>query len=157
MELKIAPEIATELAHLAAPLEKLPVRLVKPADIHLTLVAPWSEASIPDAIEKLGRLASRFGAFSLVFQHVGYGPQPRRLRLLWVDCAAADEITTLHSALLQAYGQTDERPFRPHITLARLRANGPAIARRHPIDRPLSLVQRIESIELFQSPPTGRD
>jgi len=49
LELKIAPEIATELAHLAAPLEKLPVRLVKPADIHLTLVAPWSEASIPVA------------------------------------------------------------------------------------------------------------
>jgi hypothetical protein len=38
--LKIAPEIATELAQLAAVLEKLPVRLVKPADIHLTLVPP---------------------------------------------------------------------------------------------------------------------
>lgn len=153
--LKIAPEIATELAHLAAPLEKLPVRLVKPADVHLTLVAPWSEASIPDAIEKLGRLAPRFGAFLLVFQHAGYGPRPLRPRLLWVDCAATDEITTLHSALLRAYGQTDERPFRPHITLARLRANGPAITRRHPIDRPLSLAQRIELIELFQSPQSG--
>ena len=38
------------------------------------------------------------------------------------------------------------------ITLARLRANGPAITRRRPIDRPLSLAQRMESIELFQSP-----
>ncbi len=49
MELKIAPEIATELAHLAAPLEKLPVRLVKPADIHLTL--PLSLAQRIESIE----------------------------------------------------------------------------------------------------------
>ena len=153
--LRIAPEIATELAQLATALEKVPVRLVKPADIHLTLVPPWNEASIPDAIEKLGRVAGRFGDFRLIFQHVGYGPQPRRPRLVWVDCAASDEITALHAALLQAYGQADERPFQPHVTLARFRANGAAIVRKHPIDRPLSLMQRVESLELFQSPPPG--
>ena len=97
----------------------------------------------------------RMRAFRLIFQHVGYGPQPRRLRLLWADCAATEEIVALHAALLQAYGQTDERPFQPHVTLARLRADGPAIARKHPIDWPLSLIQCVESIELFQSAPPG--
>ncbi len=153
--LKIAPEIATQLAHFAAALEQLPVRLVTPADIHLTLVPPWNEASIPDAIEKLGRVAGRFGAFVLIFQHLGYGPQPRRPRLLWADCGASDEIVALRAALLLAYGQTDERPFQPHVTLARIRGDGGAIARKHPIDRPLSLTQRVESVELFQSPPAG--
>jgi 2'-5' RNA ligase len=153
--LKIVPKIATELAQLAVGLEKLSVRPIAPADIHLTLVPPWNETSIPDAIEKLARVASGFGAFWLIFQHVGYGPQPRRPRLLWADCAATDEIAALHTALLQAYGQTDECPFQPHVTLARLRANGAAIARKHPIDRPLSLTQRVESLELFQSPPPG--
>lgn len=153
--LRIAPEIATELAQFAAALEKLPVRLVKPADIHLTLVPPWNETSIPDAIEKLGRVAGKFSDFWLIFQRVGYGPQPRRPRLLWVDCAATDEIAALHAALLQAYGQAVERPFQPHVTLARLRANGPAIVRKHPIDQPLSLMQRVESLELFRSPPAG--
>lgn len=153
--LKVAPEIATELAQIAAALENLPVRLIKPADIHLTLVPPWNETSLPQTIEKLARVAERFGAFWLIFQHVGYGPQPRRPRLLWTDCTPTDDIVAVHAALVQAYGQTDERPFLPHVTLARIRGNGAAIARKHPIDRPLSLRQRVESLELFQSPPPG--
>jgi 2'-5' RNA ligase len=153
--LKIAPEIANQLAQLAAALEESSVRSVAPADIHLTLVPPWNEDFIPGAIEKLGNMADRFGAFLLIFQHVAYGPQPRQPRLLWADCAATDEISTLRTALLQIFGQIDERPFRPHVTLARIRANGRAIARKHPIDQPLSMMQRIDSIELFQSPPPG--
>jgi RNA 2',3'-cyclic 3'-phosphodiesterase len=153
--LKIAPEIASQLAQLTAVLEQPFVRPVAPADIHLTLVAPWNEASVPDAIEKLGRIAGTFGAFQLIFQHAGYGPQPRRPRLLWADCGATDAIAALRAALLLAYGQTDERPFQPHVTLARIRGDGVAIARKHPIDRPLSLTQRVESVELFQSPPAG--
>jgi 2'-5' RNA ligase len=153
--LKIAPEIASQLAQLTAVLEQPFVRPVAPADIHLTLVAPWNEASVPDAIEKLGRVSGSFGAFPLIFQHAGYGPQPRRPRLLWADCGATDAIAALRAALLLAYGQTDERPFQPHVTLARIRGDGVAIARKHPIDRPLSLSQRVESIELFQSPPAG--
>ncbi len=153
--LKIAPEIASQLTEFAAALERLPVRPVAPADIHLTLVPPWNEAAIPDAIVRLARVVARFGAFPLIFQHVGYGPQPRRPRLLWADCAATAEIAALHAALLQAYGQTDERPFQPHVTLARIRAAGLAIARQHPIDQPLSLRQRVETVELFQSPPPG--
>ena len=50
----------------------------------------------------------------------------------------------LRVALLYACGQSDERPFRPHVTLARLRGNGAAIARRHPIDRELSFTQQVE-------------
>ena len=58
-------------------------------------------------------------------------------------------------ALLQAFGQADERPFRPHVTLARLRDKGRAIARKHPIDQDLALTQRVGSVELMQSPPPG--
>ena len=153
--LKMAPEIASELARIARELERFDARLVAADDIHLTLVPPWDEISIPDAVEKLRPVAARFGAFSLMIQHVGYGPDPRRPRLLWADCAAVDELAGLHAALLGVYGQTDERPFRPHVTLARIHSNGRTIARKHPIDRQLSLMQRVDSVELFQSPPPG--
>lgn len=153
--LKVAPEIARELARLAQGLEGFAVRLVAIADIHLTLVPPWDKPSPSEAIEKLRLVAGRFGAFSLRFQHVGYGPEPRRPRLLWAECAATVELLALHEALIKAYGQSNERPFRPHVTLVRIRGNGHAIARKHPIDQKLSLTQRVESIELFQSPPPG--
>ena len=116
----IAPAIADELAQLARGLERFPVRLVVPADIHLTLVPPWNEVSIPDAVEKLRRVADRYGPFALTFQHIVFGPDPRRPRLLWAECAAGREIAELQAALLRAFGQTDERPFRPHVTRARL-------------------------------------
>ena len=139
--LKIAPELTTQLAQIAKTLEKQAVRPIAPADIHLTRVPPWNETSIIDAVAKLSRVAERFGAFRLTFQHVGYGPQSRRSRLLWAECAATDEIAALRAALLQACGQTDARPFQPHVTLARIRAAGPAIARKYPIDQSLSLTR----------------
>jgi 2'-5' RNA ligase len=155
--LKIVPEIAIQLVQLTAALQRPAVRPVAPADIHVTLVPPWNEASTPDAIERLGLVACRFHTFTLIIQHVGYGPQPRQPRLLWADCAASGEITALRAALMQACGQTDERAFQPHVTLARIRGDGRAIARNHPIDQQLSLTQRIESVELFQSPPPGEN
>ncbi len=153
--LKITPEIANQLAHFATGLDKAYVRPVAAADIHLTLVPPWNETSIPDTIAKLCDVTGHFGGFRLIFRHIGYGPHARRPRLLWVDCIVSDECLALRQALLDAFHQTDARPFQPHVTLARLRPAGTAMARKHPIDQSLSLSQHIESIELFQSPPPG--
>lgn len=47
---KVAPEIADELARLAQGLERFAVRLAPSADIHLTLVPPWNEASMSEAV-----------------------------------------------------------------------------------------------------------
>jgi 2'-5' RNA ligase len=140
---------------MARELERFPVRLIAPGDIHLTLVPPWSETSIPAAIEKLRGVAERSAPFTLAFQSIDYGPEPRRPRLLWAECATGDELAALHSALLLAFGQSDERPFRPHVTVARIRGNGSAIARRHAMARALTFSQRVESVELMQSPPPG--
>ena len=153
--IKIAPAIASQLAQFSAVLKRPFVRPVATADIHLTLVPPWNKTSVPDTIAKLSGVVAGFGAFPLLFQHVSYGPQPTRPRLLWAECAASDEISALHSALLQTLGQTDDRPFLPHVTLARIRGDAAAIARRHPIDQQVSLTQRVEAIELFQSPSPG--
>ena len=153
--LKVTPATADELAKSARELERFPVRLIAPADIHLTLVPPWNEVSIPDAVAKLRRVADECDDFTLEFRRVGYGPEPKRPRLLWAECAATPGLAQLHAMLLVAFEQLDERPFRPHLTLARLRGNGARIARKHPIDRGLALAQRVGSVELMQSPPPG--
>lgn len=153
--LKIATEIAERLAALAVPLREVRARLVAPADIHLTLVPPWQEAAIDQAVERLRDASGGFAPFPLQFLHVGYGPQPRRPHLLWADCAATDDIAAFRTALMTAFGQEDSRPFRPHVTLARLRQNERHAVRTFPIDRPLDLAQIVDHVELFQSPPPG--
>ena len=153
--LRISPEIADQLTAFADQLKGTRARLVATSDIHLTLVPPWQEASPDRAVGRLCRVASLFRPFLLRFPHIGYGPQPRRPNLLWVDCAATDEIGALRNSLMQTFGQEDNRPFRPHVTLARLREGGRRFARRYPIDKDLDLAQTVQTIELFQSPPPG--
>jgi len=98
-----------------------------------------------------------FRSFPLTIHHVGYGPDPRQPRQLWADCLATNELAAMRVELPAAFEQKDDRPFRPHVTLARIRGNGRAIARKHPIDRSLSLTQLIVSIQLFQSPSPGNE
>lgn len=153
--LRVAPAIAEELAQMARVLQRFSVRLIAPADIHLTLVPPWNESAIAAAIDKLRSVAERAAPFTLEFRRLSYGPQTRRPRLLWAECAESGELAALHAALLAAFGQSDERPFRPHVTVARIRGNGAAVARKQPIDRELAFAHPVESVELMQSPPAG--
>lgn len=153
--LRIVPDIAREFARRSEPLAKFSIRAVATDDIHLTLVPPWNETAIGEAIGKLADLAGRFAPFALLFRHVGYGPDPKGPRFLWVECVAGKELAGLRVALMQEFGQVDERPFRPHVTLARLRDKGQLAAREHPVNDDLALVQEIVSVELMQSPPPG--
>ena len=140
---------------MARVLERFSVRLIAPADIHLTLVPPWNETAIPAAVNKLPGVAERAAPFTLTFRYLGYGPQARRPHLLWAECAESEELSALHAALLAVFGQSEQRPFRPHVTVARIRGNGAAVARKQPIDRELALAQQVETVELMQSPPAG--
>ena len=153
--LKMTPEIAASLAGLAERIDSVPLRRVPEGDIHLTLVPPWHEASIPAAVEKLGNALAGFECFPLSFERLCYGPERRRPRLVWAECPASPEIEALQGALLEAFGQVNERPFRPHVTLARIERKDSAAARRHPVDQRLSLAQPVRSVELFRSPPPG--
>lgn len=153
--IKVAPDIAEELAKLVQPLEGLPVRLIPAADLHLTLVPPWNEAAISAAIEKLHQAICGLRGFTLTFERIAYGPTRRRPRLLWAECAPAEDALEMQALLLATFGQSQERPFRPHVTLARLQRIGRAIAGKHPFVQTLSLIQRVKTIELFKSPRKG--
>jgi 2'-5' RNA ligase len=137
--LKIASDIAQELVRIARPLEQFSIRSIAPADIHLTLVPPWNEPTIQDAIERLRCVARAHSSFNLELRQVRYGPQPNHPRVLWVECESNDRLNMLHAALLRAFGQIENRSFLPHITLARLRDRGARIARKCPIDRDIAL------------------
>jgi len=139
--LKIEDEVVRSLAEIARPLECCGARLVPKTGIHLTLVPPWNAGGIASAVETLRIVASRFNHFSLTLEHLEYRPRLRRPRLLWARCLASSELKELQMALMAAYGRTDTRPFQPHVTLARIPQRARAFARKHPIDRPLSLTQ----------------
>ncbi|VFU16634.1 protein of unknown function (plasmid) [Methylocella tundrae] len=90
--------------------------------------------------------------YDLVFELLHYAPTLEWPKFLWAECAATDELRGLQKHLLAAFNQTDEKPFRPHVTLARIRKEGRMIAHEHPIDQRLAYTQQVQSIEFFRSP-----
>ena len=104
------------------------VRWTHRDDLHLTLhFLGQVDAARLDDLRRLGDGVDR-PRFTILLDEIGYWPRPQ---VLWVaPSRAPDELTGLYRQLesgLQALGlETDNRPYRPHITLARkVRARSP--------------------------------
>ena len=106
------------------------LRWTDPAGWHVTLAfLGWIEAGLSEEI--LARLvlpAREAEPVDLASGGVGAFPSPRRARVLWYGLTDADGIAaSLTKGIWRALapivpGAHDESPFRPHVTLARARA-----------------------------------
>lgn len=103
-------------------------RWVDPATWHLTLVfcGEVPEEKLPDLTTRLGRAASRHTRPSLALAGLGGFPTSRRARVLTMRVAGEviglTRIADSARAAARRCGITvDDRTYRPHLTLARLR------------------------------------
>ena len=124
------PEAERQRIHdVARPLRtaELPIRWVEPAAYHVTLaflgdVAPAAirpiEAAILEATAGVSRFPLELGRLELV-------PTPRRPRVFWLEVAVSPELKGLHNGLLRTLREAgfalEDRAFRPHLTLGRVR------------------------------------
>jgi 2'-5' RNA ligase len=111
------------------------VRPVRPECLHLTLkfLGETPAGRLDEIVGALTEAVSGWSAFGLVFRGIGRMP-PRRPRVIFADLADPD----LHAPLvagpaaaieesMEALGFARERrPYRPHLTLARIRGRPPA-------------------------------
>jgi RNA 2',3'-cyclic 3'-phosphodiesterase len=108
----------------------LPVRWMAPDALHLTLKflgeidgaeVPPLEAALADVAARHERLALRIGGF-------GAFPSLRRANVLWVGVAAEPALMALQrdmELVLSRLGYVrEQKPFRPHVTVARARGGG---------------------------------
>ena len=101
---------------------------VKRGNIHLTLkflgdVAPNRISTIKNVIEQVVGTRS---PFSMEIGGIGVFPNLTRPRIIWAGVkTGADEVTAIAREInigLSRHGfERDEKPFRPHLTLARLK------------------------------------
>jgi len=104
----------------------LPWRWVAPAQIHLTLrfLGNVPEEQVPSIAQAMEHAAQDQTAFTLRAQSLGCFPHPARPRVLWVGLADLSQAlarlnTCLTAALIPIGFPPEERPFHPHLTLAR--------------------------------------
>jgi 2'-5' RNA ligase len=148
-----------------APLRRSEVRWVRLEGLHVTLrflgaTDAGRIEAIRDAMEEVGR---RHAPFDIAIAGAGAFPSVGRPRTLWLGLR--DPETRLAALAGDTAGQLathgwalPDRPFRPHLTLARAdgRREGPAAARS--LARRAAGVQvpvRIERIVLFESVTGG--
>jgi RNA 2',3'-cyclic 3'-phosphodiesterase len=110
---------------------ELPAARWVPADqIHLTLrfigeAGPQAFAAIKGALAGI-----QFHPFQLGLHGAGHFPPGKHPRVLWVGVEANPELMELYQdlelALVDVGIPPEERPFSPHLTLARLKTSAPA-------------------------------
>ncbi len=101
---------------------------VRPESLHLTLVflGPVQDRACQRLQDLLDGRWDGLSAPDTVLQPPRFFPKPTRPRGLWCPVTESDErLPQLHEALLPAVDEAglayDAKPFRPHITLGRVR------------------------------------
>ncbi len=132
MRLFIAVEIPEpvrrEVARRVAGLrERLPqARWVDPEKVHLTLVflGEVAEDRLPGLSARLREALARYPPLPMRLSGAGTFPPGRPARVAWLGLEAPEELGSLQADAVQAAVETighepEDRPYRPHVTLAR--------------------------------------
>jgi RNA 2',3'-cyclic 3'-phosphodiesterase len=104
------------------------VRWVKPEAMHLTLrfLGDTAVTQLPAITASLNTIAAQCAPFTLTTTELGCFPHAKRPRVIWVGVQTdGDALTQLKQALdqqLAPLGWPPEgKPFRPHLTLGRVK------------------------------------
>jgi len=128
---ELPDELKSELTRLEAQLKsggRFGVKWVDPDGIHLTVKFLGSIAA--DRVEEITKVmeeaARGMSPFQLRVKDLGVFPSPKRVQVAWVGLSGeVDKLARLQKRIesgLSPLGFAPEsRPFKPHLTLARLR------------------------------------
>ena len=122
----LAPEIAAAAAH-ALPVSRA-LRPVRPELMHVTLAFLGSvpDERVTDAIAAVEAAAVAHHPFTASVDRLGRFPEGGPPRIVWLGIGrGAEPLAVLASSVREALATRqlpfDDKPFRPHVTLARLR------------------------------------
>lgn len=128
---EVSPGLRAKLIELQERLREVPLnlRLVRPEGIHLTLrFIGEVDADRLDGIVAALAAPSNAGLPSFHLREAGLGIFPERgtPRVIWIDLegereAAARLAGAVDAALVKCGLAPEERPFKPHLTVARVR------------------------------------
>jgi len=123
------PLPADVAAHAAATVGDVPgLRRVAPQLMHVTLafLGATADERLQDVVDCVTDAARRIGSFTIELDRAGRFPASGPPRVIWLGIGAgATEANALASAIRERLASRalsfDEKPFRPHVTLGRVR------------------------------------
>ena len=164
LAINIDPEVRRAVVEAAAPLRALAPKLgwVREPNVHLTLkfLGEHSETVAGEVAAAMQRVAERHRAVDVELGGVGAFPNFRRPRVVWMGVSPAPKLELLHHdvecAAKELGFSLDGRPFRPHLTLARVKpraAAAPTLRALEGAAKRIDYTQEIviNSVDLMQS------
>jgi RNA 2',3'-cyclic 3'-phosphodiesterase len=100
-------------------------RWVHPEDVHITLafLGGTDEERLKRSIERIHQVTNEVAPFSLETKKLGVFGNPATPRILWADVSPSPSLSALrdnvYTSCRQEGYELDNRPFNPHITIAR--------------------------------------
>lgn len=128
----------------------VPVRWIREEDLHITLVSPWYAEDTQAVVKRLALVSVR--KFSFYFSSITTGPTERNPTVIWMRGKAVEDIVTLKDTVISVLQkEKEQRPFLPHVTLARFEKKQVVISEN------ISFTEQVKSFILYQShlSPTG--
>jgi 2'-5' RNA ligase len=169
LAIELPPTIAKGIERVQHDLKQshADVKWVEPSRIHLTLkfFGNIDEGACDEIMEAVGRAASEAHSFSLIVKGLGAFPGVRNPRVIWLGVEDGGEVLrtlqgTIEGRLQEIGYPREERRFRPHLTLGRVRSGRgkPELRKRLEDLLQTELGEfRVERLVLFKSDlrPTG--
>lgn len=109
------------------PWEGLPLFLTAPDNLHVTMffIGSVEDADLPDICRIAAEAVAEAEPFDLEFSEIVLAPEDREADMIWLRGEPSEGALALRNALEHAFTSkyADNKRFRPHVTLARLRKN----------------------------------
>jgi 2'-5' RNA ligase len=121
-------ELLRMLSTLRALLAPEKIKWVDPVNIHLTLafLGDTEEEKIKVLAAMLKEKCTGFNDFEFVLAGAGVFKNYSDLKVIWTGITLSDRLTELSNAIADGLKENgfniEERPFRPHLTIGRIRS-----------------------------------
>ena len=134
-------------------------RWVRPESLHVTLKFIGEKPGEMLEPIKSGLAKIQGETVDLAFRGYGFFPAPKSARVFWIGMEAGAQLATLAANVDRALSvlgiPQEDRPYSPHLTLAR-GGGGSGAPGRQKTDRPNRVFQRLqEKLELLPPPEFG--
>lgn len=134
------------------------VKWERPEKIHITLhfFGPEPDSSLPQISKAAGDLTRKICPFNLSLKDVGYFPDSRKPRIIWLDVGGeTQKIFALQGELEKNFARlgfpSESRSFHPHATIGRVKEGRVPEARFPQLAFPSTSLRRMDRIVLYQS------
>jgi len=136
----------------------LPIRWTKFENLHITLafLGYIREEELEEVSKIVKEVAEKSSVFKIVLNKICYGPfnNKETPKMVWATGEKSKEVVQLKKELDKRLGILENREFKPHITLGRIRKwdwQRIDLEERPEIDEDINFSFEVKSIEIMES------